>query len=137
MHVGVRRPAPVRGDARQRCVDSMAKYVARWDSVEVAAVDDSDGTQRGRPIIAAASSPPAWAGEQPVPLTTLIGREREVLALRTLLVRPAVRLVTVTGPGGVGKTRLAVEVASELGEDFDSPCFRSAVRRFATPTCCG
>jgi predicted ATPase/DNA-binding CsgD family transcriptional regulator len=89
----------------------------------VAAIGDSDGTERGRPIIAAASSPPAWAGEQPVPLTTLIGREREVAALRTLLVRPDVRLVTVTGPGGVGKTRLAVEVASQLGEDFDTRAF--------------
>jgi predicted ATPase/DNA-binding CsgD family transcriptional regulator len=89
----------------------------------MAAVDDPDRRQRGRPPIAAASSRAAWAGQQPVPLTTLIGREREIETLRALLVRPAVRLVTLTGPGGVGKTRLAVEVASELDADFDTLAF--------------
>jgi non-specific serine/threonine protein kinase len=89
----------------------------------VAAAGNPDDTERGRPFVAAASLPPVWAGQQPVPLTTLIGREREVTTLRTLLVRPAVRLVTLTGPGGVGKTRLAVEVASELGADFDTLAF--------------
>jgi predicted ATPase/DNA-binding CsgD family transcriptional regulator len=79
--------------------------------------------QRGRPVIAAASSRHAWVGQQPVPLTTLIGREREINTLRMLLVRPAVRLVTLTGPGGVGKTRLAVQVASELDADFDTLAF--------------
>ncbi|NEA39504.1 AfsR/SARP family transcriptional regulator [Streptomyces sp. SID11385] len=47
----------------------------------------------------------------PLPLTEFIGRDRERAALTQLLAGPARRLVTLTGPGGVGKTRLAVETA--------------------------
>jgi predicted ATPase/transcriptional regulator with XRE-family HTH domain len=54
----------------------------------------------------------------PVPADQLIGREREVEALSALLEDPGDRLVTLTGPGGVGKTRLALEVASRLRGAF-------------------
>jgi predicted ATPase len=52
----------------------------------------------------------------PVPPTAIVGREAEAAALRELLVDPGVRLVTLVGPGGIGKTRLALEVATELAE---------------------
>src|SRR5262245_22823083 len=54
----------------------------------------------------------------PAQLTTLIGREREVAAVVTLLRRADVRLLTLTGPGGIGKTRLSLQVAAELIEGF-------------------
>src|SRR5947207_1955369 len=54
----------------------------------------------------------------PVPLTPLIGREQEQAAVCRLLRRSEVRLVTLTGTGGVGKTRLGLQVATDLLDEF-------------------
>jgi class 3 adenylate cyclase len=59
----------------------------------------------------------------PVQLTPLIGREHEVATVVRLLRRDKVRLVTFTGPGGTGKTRLALQVASELADAFAGGVF--------------
>jgi predicted ATPase len=53
----------------------------------------------------------------PIPLTPLVGREREILALLELL-RTGARLLTLTGPGGAGKTRLAIQVANDAARHF-------------------
>jgi predicted ATPase len=54
----------------------------------------------------------------PVQRTAFIGREHEATALRQLLTRADVQLVTLTGPGGIGKTRLALQVANEAAGEF-------------------
>src|SRR5688572_6808458 len=59
----------------------------------------------------------------PSPLTPFIGRERELERARGLLWRADVRLVTLTGPPGIGKTRLSMEVAAALLDDFGDGSF--------------
>jgi len=54
----------------------------------------------------------------PVQRTAFIGREHEAAGLRQLLSRVDVQLVTLTGPGGIGKTRLALQVAGEIADQF-------------------
>src|SRR5579863_7753082 len=54
----------------------------------------------------------------PVSLTQTVGREHDVKAIQALLLGPDVRLLTLTGTAGVGKTRLAFEVARKLVHDF-------------------
>jgi predicted ATPase/serine/threonine protein kinase len=54
----------------------------------------------------------------PVQRTGFVGREKEIAAVKELLLRQDLCLVTITGPGGIGKTRLAVQVASGLVERF-------------------
>lgn len=70
-------------------------------------------------------SPPAASPQQalvsatlPLPPGPLIGRSRDTVALRALLADPTLRLVTLTGPGGIGKTRLALHLAAELRDIF-------------------
>src|SRR5260370_321638 len=61
-------------------------------------------------------------GDLPRELTTFIGREREIAQVARDL--PKTRLLTLTGPGGVGKTRLALEVADKCRSDYaDGACF--------------
>ena len=59
----------------------------------------------------------------PVPLSSFVGREQEVTEVVSLIRDEAARLVTLAGPGGTGKTRLAVEAAGELVSEFGAGVF--------------
>src|SRR3712207_4916540 len=54
----------------------------------------------------------------PCPLSSFVGREREVKSVIRLLQEDGVRLVSLVGPGGVGKSRLALRIADECGDAF-------------------
>jgi predicted ATPase len=74
---------------------------------------------------AAAGAVPSSAGSRgprplPVSVTSLVGREQDIEEVAVLVSRPEVRLVTLTGPGGIGKTRLAVAVGERLRDHFDA-----------------
>ncbi len=94
------------------------------DAAQRAALEGAVVRRRGPPP-AVPQTPPPPATARPVPhnlpapTTALIGREHEVAGAVALLRRPEVRLLTLTGAGGVGKTRLAIEVARALLEDAD------------------
>jgi predicted ATPase len=72
----------------------------------------------------AAEAPPPAGAQSPHPLpvsvTSLVGREKDIDEVADLVERPGVRLVTLTGPGGVGKTRLAAAVGERLSDRFDA-----------------
>jgi predicted ATPase len=67
---------------------------------------------------AAEQSGPSMLAPVPAPLTALLGREQEMSHIQRLLLDEGVRLLTLLGPGGVGKTRLALEVARSLAGRF-------------------
>src|SRR5581483_11746169 len=58
------------------------------------------------------------ANNLPTQATPFVGRERELAAAREQISRPDVRLLTFIGPGGIGKTRLSVQVAAEVSDAF-------------------
>ena len=97
------RPARPRADHQETAV-------AAPDASEVLRFVADEGSSNGR------LDGPAF--RLPTPLTPLLGRSAEVEEACDLLVRRQVRLLTLTGPGGVGKTRLALEVAAVSQDQF-------------------
>jgi non-specific serine/threonine protein kinase len=77
-------------------------------------VNPSAGDLSGLP-----TAEPARRHNLPIQLTSFIGREKEIGALRKLITAGPTRLVTLTGSGGVGKTRLAIRTAEELLDNFE------------------
>lgn len=81
------------------------------------------GTGNSSAVSEPATIPSDQRARLAVPLTRLLGRESEVASLLQLLRKREVRLVTLVGPGGIGKTRLAVEVAANAEMGFPGGAF--------------
>lgn len=82
--------------------------------------DQSRSDAQTPEFVAGTAQPPDWADavRLPVPLTELIGRENEIGVLESMLDNDAVRLITLTGPGGIGKSRLAIAAADRVSENY-------------------
>jgi predicted ATPase len=89
----------------------------RFAAARAPAPDPAPDPAPARP---AAPVPARSRGLRPLPVgtTSLVGREQAMVEVAALVGRPGVRLVTLTGPGGVGKTRLAVAVGERLRDRF-------------------
>ena len=111
------------GDRSQKLLKTVPRrgYLFSADVIQTAViptpVPKSSFDLSDRPELPAAKLPKKQH-ELPIPRTSLIGRQSEVTEAAKLLLRSDVRLLTLTGPGGAGKTRLAVALAAEIKASF-------------------
>ena len=91
----------------------------------------AEGLESEFPALATLENRPTNLPPQPTPL---IGRERELAEVVELLRGPDVRMLTVTGPGGAGKTRLALQAAADLLDDFGDGVFFVGLAGIAEPS---
>jgi predicted ATPase/serine/threonine protein kinase/tetratricopeptide (TPR) repeat protein len=119
--------------AIKRCLakNPAGRYASTLDlASDLAIVRDN----LGAPGPEAASSP---LHNLPVQRTPLVGRDRELEAVKQLLMRDEVRLVVLTGPGGTGKTRLAVQVAEDVAQNFGGGVYFVSLASVSEPNLVG
>jgi predicted ATPase len=124
----VRSPAPDRDNRLSELLDRIknddsVSYQRFSDPAELQRLIENDLAVLLSERFEMTRPDPMLAGALPAPATPLVDRDQEIAAVQDLVVRQGVRLITLTGPGGVGKTRLAVEAASRL-----APAFPDGVR---------
>lgn len=100
-----------RADTLTLLIDALGLPLEHQALLEAAARPEPD-------LARLAASAPRRLNSLPHPLTSFIGRDAEISAVRDLLLQDHTRLLTLTGPGGVGKTRLSLHVASQLDAVF-------------------
>jgi predicted ATPase len=112
----------------------------RYQTTRDLLIDLENASRQAPPSLAARVPQPApapaaahKAANLPTSRTPLVGRDRERMAARSLLQRADVRLVTFTGPGGTGKTRLALQVAADLGPTFSGRIYFVALAAITDP----
>ncbi len=132
IETGERRPSKQLAELLAKCLDIPAEDRATFIR---AARGELRSDRLGSPALALIpeherSAPPL---NLPQPVAPLIGRESELAALGQLLRDPRCRLLTVVGPGGVGKTRLAIETASLSGTCFADGVFFIALAPLSGP----
>jgi predicted ATPase len=106
-----RRPSPP-------MAESLARTLGLPSDQRAAFVEFARSGRRA--MVGASFHPPS---NLPAPPTPLIGRERDVAAVRQRLLREDTRLLTLVGPPGIGKTRLALKVAADVRDCFDDGVF--------------
>lgn len=107
----------------QRCIAALRNELGVEPSAETRALFEqlSKGESRIAPAPTLRSAPLFGSTNLPVPLTSFIGREKELQTIARLL--STSRLITLTGPGGVGKTRLAIQIAHDSIKKFKDGVF--------------
>ncbi|HEV2072934.1 MAG TPA: tetratricopeptide repeat protein [Thermomicrobiales bacterium] len=108
-----------------RCVEELRDELDVEPDVETVALATEIRSAYQVPSLPMPPAAPAGRGDNlSATPTPLIGRGREMESLQDILLHPDVQLVTVTGAGGIGKTRLALAVARQISDDFaDGVCF--------------
>ncbi len=102
-----------------RLTDDAEKQAAIVRMARTVASGEEASTQHVQPRKAGNADVAPAADSLPIPATSFIGRADEVATVQTLLRRQDVRLLTLTGPPGIGKTRLALQVAANNAASFE------------------
>jgi predicted ATPase/transcriptional regulator with XRE-family HTH domain len=129
LETGMRRPSRAMAERLALCLSIPAEErdsfiaAARTGRVPLAHGPAPAGTAATAAVPLAeptTRTTPPRTGRLPAPLTSFIGREWEIATLAARLGTPDVRLLTLTGAGGIGKTRLALQIGSVLHDAFPS-----------------